>query len=74
MRLKVSVLSAFGDEVGSGTITLQSDPNSPYAVHNNQLIDQETSYAIPGKMRLPIPVPGREHIAWSVMIEPISDD
>jgi hypothetical protein len=38
MRLKVSVLSAFGDEIGSGTITLQSDPNSPYAVHNNELI------------------------------------
>jgi hypothetical protein len=72
MKLNVQVLSAFGDEVGSGVITLGDHTDSPHAEHNTELINDEARYAIPaGKTRLAIPSTcQRRDISWSVVIEP----
>jgi hypothetical protein len=72
MKLNVQVLSAFGDEVGSGIIILGDHTESPYAEPNTELIASEARYAIPaGKTRLSIPsTRQRQDIAWSIIIEP----
>ena len=72
MKLNIRVLSAFGDEVGSGVIMLGDHTDSPHAEHNTKLIVSEARYAIPaGKTRLAIPsMSQRRDIAWSIVLEP----
>jgi hypothetical protein len=72
LKLNVRVLSAFGDEVGNGTIVLGDHTDSAHAEDNTKLINGEAHYAIPAdKTQLAIPsMSQRRDMARSIIIQP----